>query len=90
VAHLRLKESDRLSAVHSEWKKLGARVEELPDGLVVYGGKPLTGTIVDPHDDHRLAMSLAVIGLRVRALTIANETCVSKSFPGFWKLWDTL
>jgi 3-phosphoshikimate 1-carboxyvinyltransferase len=69
---------------------MGGKVEEMPDGLVVSGGNRLTGTLVDPHDDHRLAMSLAVIGLRVPGVTIENEMCVSKSFPLFWELWDSL
>ncbi len=90
VAHIRLKESDRIGAVAAEWKRLGARVEELPDGLVVEGGLPLKGASVDPHHDHRIAMSLAVIGLRVPGLVITDKTCVNKSFPTFWDLWDAL
>ena len=90
VPHLRLKESDRLAAVACEWNKLGARVEEFEDGLVIHGGRKLTGTTVDPHDDHRLAMSMAVIGLRVPGIKIADEGCVAKSFPQFWDLWDRL
>lgn len=90
VAHLRLKESDRLKVVAAEWKRLGARVEELSDGLIIEGGRPLKGTVVDPHDDHRIAMSLAVVGLKVPRLMIANEACVNKSFPTFWELWNTL
>jgi 3-phosphoshikimate 1-carboxyvinyltransferase len=65
-------------------------VEELDDGLIIHGGKGLTGTLVDPHDDHRLAMSLSVVGLRVPGIVIKNETCVNKSFPQFWELLDGL
>jgi len=90
VSHLRHKESDRLRAVALEWRRLGGRVEELPDGLIIHGGGPLSGAVVEPHDDHRLAMSLAVVGLRVPGIKIKNETCVNKSFPGFWDLWDGL
>jgi 3-phosphoshikimate 1-carboxyvinyltransferase len=90
VPHLRLKESDRLEAVHLEWEKLGGRVVELNDGLIVYGGDSLTGRTVNPHDDHRLAMSLAVIGLRVPGVKITQQDCVNKSFPGFWGLWEQL
>lgn len=89
IAHLRLKESDRLRAVAAEWRRLGAQVEELPDGLIIEGDHPLQGTIMDPHDDHRIAMSLAVVGLRVPNLVIPNKACVNKSFPTFWELWDT-
>ena len=90
VPHLRLKESDRLAAVACEWNRLGGKLEELEDGLVIHGGRKLTGTTVNPHDDHRLAMSLAVIGLRVPGIKIADEGCVAKSFPQFWDLWDRL
>ncbi len=90
VPHLRHKESDRLQAVRLEWERLGAQIEELPDGLIIHGGVPLSGTVVDPHDDHRLAMSLAVVGLRVPGVKIRDEGCVRKSFPQFWELWARL
>jgi 3-phosphoshikimate 1-carboxyvinyltransferase len=87
VSHLRFKESDRLGAIASEWRRLGGRIEELADGLVIHGGGPLSGTIVDSHEDHRIAMSLAVVGLRIPEVSIRGEGCVNKSFPGFWDLW---
>jgi 3-phosphoshikimate 1-carboxyvinyltransferase len=90
VAHLRIKESDRIASVVKEWKSLGARIEEQPDGLIIEGATPLSGAKVDPHNDHRLAMSLAVIGLRVPGVRIQNEACVIKSFPNFWELWEKL
>jgi 3-phosphoshikimate 1-carboxyvinyltransferase len=90
VSHLRHKESDRLKAVASEWNRLGGRAEELSDGLIIHGGTPLIGTIVDPHDDHRIAMSLAVVGLRVPGIKIQNEGCVEKSFAQFWDIWDKI
>jgi 3-phosphoshikimate 1-carboxyvinyltransferase len=90
VHHLRLKESDRLHAIAREWNRLGGKVEEIDDGLIIHGGTKLSGTTVDPHDDHRLAMSLAVVGLKVPGVKIRNEGCVEKSFPQFWELWDTL
>ena len=90
VPHLRHKESDRLKAIALEWQKLGGRVDEMADGIVIHGGKKLAGTLLDPHDDHRLAMSLAVVGLMIPEITIKNEECVNKSFPCFWKLWDKL
>ena len=90
IAHLRHKESDRIHAVRLEWERLGAEVEELEDGLVIHGDTPLKGCLLDPHDDHRLAMSMAVIGLKVEGVTVQNEGCVAKSFPGFWDLWDGL
>lgn len=90
VSHLRYKESDRLRALALEWNRLGGRVVETDDGLIIHGGRPLSGTLVDPHDDHRLAMSLAVVGLRVPGIRIQEEGCVNKSFSRFWELWDRL
>ncbi len=90
VGHLRIKESDRLRAIAIEWKKIGAKVEETPDGLIIKGDKDLFGALVDPHNDHRIAMSLAIIGSRVPEIRVQNEGCVGKSFPRFWELWDRL
>lgn len=90
VPHVRFKESDRLKAIALEWSKLGGQVEELTDGLVICGGGRLHGGPVESHDDHRLAMSLAVVGLKVPGVKIRNEDCVNKSLPQFWKLWDSL
>ncbi len=90
VPHLRFKESDRLKAVATEWQKLGGKIDELDDGLIIHGRHSLNGGTVDPHDDHRLAMSLAVIGSRIPGIEIKNTNCVAKSFPNFWKLWDNL
>ncbi len=90
VAHLRLKESDRLSSIATEWKKLGAQVHELPDGLVIEGGTRLQPSRVDPHNDHRIAMSLAVISLMLPGMEIVNKACVNKSFPEFWGLWEKM
>ncbi|MBW1998310.1 MAG: 3-phosphoshikimate 1-carboxyvinyltransferase [Deltaproteobacteria bacterium] len=90
VRHLRYKESDRLRSIATEWRRLGVRVEELEDGLIVPGTqRDLKGVQVDPHEDHRIAMSLAVISLMVPGLIIGDKDCVDKSFPGFWQLWQT-
>ncbi len=90
VPHLRHKESDRLHCVATEWQRLGGQIEELSDGLIIHGGGSLSGALVDPHDDHRLAMSLAVVGSRVPGVKIKDEDCVRKSLPQFWDLWDRL
>jgi len=90
VGHLRHKESDRLHAIAVGWERLGARTEELPDGLVIHGGYRLIPTQVDPHNDHRLAMALAVVSLRVPGIVIKDRGCVNKSFPGFWTMWEHL
>ena len=90
VSHLRYKESNRLQAIALEWHRIGGRVEGLADGLIIYGGRGLSGAKMESHNDHRLAMSLAVVGLKVPGITIKDENCVNKSFPQFWELWDRL
>jgi len=85
VAHLRIKESDRLSAVASELKKTGIKVEEKDDGLVIYGGQP-SGAEIETYNDHRIAMAFAVMGLKTGNMKILNPSCVRKSFPNFWDL----
>jgi 3-phosphoshikimate 1-carboxyvinyltransferase len=95
VPHLRIKESDRLAAMASELGRLGAAVEELADGLVVPGrwaeGEPPADPVtVDPHGDHRIAMSLALAGLRRPGVAIARPGVVAKSYPEFWRDLDAL
>ena len=84
VAHIRHKETDRIAAVATELRKLGAAVDEFPDGLRITP-RPLTGCPVDTYNDHRMAMSLALIGLRVPGMVIRNPGCVAKTYPGFWQ-----
>ncbi len=83
VAHIRHKETDRIAAVATELRKLGARVEERADGLTIHP-RPLTGCAVDTYNDHRMAMSLALVGLKVPGVVIRNPGCVAKTYPGFW------
>ncbi len=90
VPHLRIKETDRIAAVATELRRLGAQVEELPDGLRIEGGAPLHGARVETYNDHRIAMSFAVAGLRIEGVEIENPGCVAKSFPNFWELWGEL
>jgi 3-phosphoshikimate 1-carboxyvinyltransferase len=90
VGHLRYKESDRLHALATELSRLGGKVDELSDGLIIYGGEELRGTEVETYNDHRLAMSVAVAGLRIPGVRIKNPQCVDKSFPQFWKFWEKL
>ena len=82
---LRLKESDRLHSTTQMLRALGAEAEELPDGLVIRGGRTLAGGTVDACGDHRIAMSAAVAGGICRgAVTICGSECVQKSYPDFW------
>lgn len=89
VAHLRFKESDRLTDLAGELKKLGVQVNLRKDGLEVEGGGMSAATI-DPHQDHRLAMSFAVARLVCPEIEILDPACVSKSFPNFWKLFEKI
>ncbi|HEY6547290.1 MAG TPA: 3-phosphoshikimate 1-carboxyvinyltransferase, partial [Vicinamibacteria bacterium] len=85
AAELRVKESDRLAALAEGLGRLGAAVEELPDGLVIQGGRRLRGAEVRAHDDHRIAMSLAVAALTAAGVTrIEGAECASVSFPEFY------
>jgi 3-phosphoshikimate 1-carboxyvinyltransferase len=90
VRHLRYKESDRIGDTALELRRIGAKIEEKEDGLIIHGGQKLAGSEIDPHKDHRLAMSLAVAGLRVPGIKITDEKCVDKSFPSFWEMWSKL
>ena len=86
AGELRVKESDRIATVASELSRLGAKIEPLPDGMVIYGGRPLSGTEVDSHFDHRLAMSLAVAGLIAKGETTIKHAQVAQvSYPAFWQ-----
>jgi 3-phosphoshikimate 1-carboxyvinyltransferase len=88
--HLRYKESDRIKDTACELRRIGGQVEELEDGLIIHGGCELSGAEIDPHKDHRLAMSLAVAGIKVPGIRILDEHCVDKSFPSFWDMWDNM
>lgn len=85
AGELRLKESDRVSTMATELKKMGVIVEEYPDGLAIEGPAELSGTSVESHGDHRIAMALSVAGLIADGITtINNASCVDISFPGFY------
>lgn len=89
VSHLRYKESDRLAALTEELRKLGSSVGAEEDALVIEPAA-LHGAQLDTYDDHRLAMSFAIIGLRVPGISIENPRCVKKSFPAFWREFEKL
>lgn len=84
VAHIRHKETDRIAALATELRKFGAEVEERADGLTITP-RPLTGCAVDTYNDHRMAMSLALVGLKVPGVVVRNPGCVAKTYPGFWQ-----
>jgi 3-phosphoshikimate 1-carboxyvinyltransferase len=82
---LRVKESDRITALVSGLRALGADADELPDGFHVRGRKPLAGGTVDAHDDHRLAMAFAIAALAARGpVTIDGARIAAVSYPSFF------
>ncbi len=82
--HVRHKETDRLHAMAKELSKMGAKIKERPDGLVIEGGK-LQGAKVSGHHDHRIVMALTVAGLIAGDTRIDTAESVSISYPGFFK-----
>ena len=83
---LRVKESDRIGATVKELSKLGADMEELPDGMVIHGGRELKGGECHSHHDHRLAMTLGIAGLVAQGETVVHGAeAVDASYPGFWQ-----
>jgi 3-phosphoshikimate 1-carboxyvinyltransferase len=90
LASLRVKETDRVQAITKELTKLGVGVEEGSDFWVIHPPAEghFQGATIDTYDDHRMAMSFAVAGLRVSGLTINNPGCVAKTFPDFWNRWE--
>ncbi|QDU63896.1 3-phosphoshikimate 1-carboxyvinyltransferase [Planctomycetes bacterium Pan216] len=89
VAHVRVKETDRLKALATEIRKTGTEVIEHPDGLDIHPGQ-LQGATFDTYDDHRMAMSLALLGLRVPGVVIRNPGCTSKTYPDYFRDLATL
>ena len=84
AAELRVKESDRLAAMAEGLAAMSARIEELPDGLIITGPSSLRGATVSSHGDHRVAMALAIAGLVAEGETVIEDTdCIATSFPGF-------
>lgn len=89
IAHLRLKECDRLEALTNELAKAGIATEAVGEDLAITGGTP-HGARIATYDDHRIAMSFAILGLAVPGIGIENPACVGKSFPGFWTALEGL
>ena len=83
VAHIRHKETDRLAALATELRRVGAEVTEFADGLTITP-RPLHGAEIETYNDHRMAMSMALIGLRVPGIVIKNPGCVAKTYPHFF------
>jgi 3-phosphoshikimate 1-carboxyvinyltransferase len=89
VGHIRHKETDRIGDLARELRKLGATVEERPDGLTIIPGT-LRGAAVETYRDHRMAMSLALVGLRTPGVVILDPGCTAKTYPRYFEDLDAL
>jgi 3-phosphoshikimate 1-carboxyvinyltransferase len=85
VGHIRHKETDRIGALAAELRKLGATVEEQPDGLWIIPPDRIKPAEIATYNDHRMAMSLALVGLREPGVVILDPGCVAKTYPRFWE-----
>lgn len=91
ASRLRIKECDRITCMREELEKMGAQIEEYEDGMTIHGVDHLNGAVVDSHNDHRVAMALAIASLKtIGAITILSAECVTKSFPHFWQVFEEL
>ncbi|MEA3056619.1 MAG: 3-phosphoshikimate 1-carboxyvinyltransferase [Actinomycetota bacterium] len=89
IGFIRRKETDRIGNTVAELRKLGIEAREEADGFVVRPGAPMPG-LVATYDDHRMAMSFALLGLRAQGIELAEPACDGKTFPGFWSTLDSL
>jgi len=89
---LRVKESDRIATTAEELSKLGAKIQEMPDGMVIHGSRSLRGALCRSHNDHRLAMAIAIAGLITTGeqTRVHQDNAVCISYPTFWEDLDKL
>lgn len=86
AAELKVKESNRIDVMVDNLKKMGADIEATEDGMIIRGGRPLHGAVIDSHLDHRVAMSFAVAAMNAEGGTeITGAECVDISYPGFYE-----
>jgi 3-phosphoshikimate 1-carboxyvinyltransferase len=85
VAHNRVKETDRISDLACELRRLGARVEEFEDGLTIHPPARILPAAIETYHDHRMAMSLALVGLRAEGIIVKDPACTAKTYPGYWE-----
>lgn len=84
IGHIRHKETDRINALANEIRKIGGLVEEFPDGITIHPAE-LHGAEIETYNDHRIAMSFAIAGLKIPGITICNPSCVAKTYPDFFE-----
>lgn len=90
VGSLRVKETDRLAALAAELGRMGVETDVWEDGITIRSQRTPVAARIETYNDHRMAMSFALAGLRVEGVQIANPGCVSKTFPGFFDAWGRL
>ncbi|MCJ7435338.1 MAG: 3-phosphoshikimate 1-carboxyvinyltransferase [Anaerolineales bacterium] len=90
IASARVKETDRIRATCSQLARLGVRVEEHKDGMTIYPCERFNSAVIQTYNDHRMAMAFSLIGLRIPGVTIENPSCVSKTFPNYFEVLETL
>ncbi|HSA99542.1 MAG TPA: 3-phosphoshikimate 1-carboxyvinyltransferase [Anaerolineales bacterium] len=90
IAFIRAKETDRVHAVCTELSRLGVRVEEHEDGMTIHPAEKIRPAVVQTYNDHRMAMAFSLIGSRTEGVVIENPACVSKTFPNFFEVLETL
>jgi len=90
IASARVKETDRVHATCTELARLGVQVEEHEDGMTIYPCQTFKPANIQTYNDHRMAMAFSLIGLRFDGVTIENPACVSKTFPNYFEVLETL
>lgn len=90
IASSRLKETDRVAATCSELRRLGVKVDEHTDGMTIHPSRRIKPTTIHTYDDHRMAMAFSLVGLKVPRIEIENPGCVSKTFPDYFEVLETL
>jgi 3-phosphoshikimate 1-carboxyvinyltransferase len=90
IASARVKETDRVHATCVELDRLGVQVEEHEDGMTIYPCQTFKAASIQTYNDHRMAMAFSLIGLRFDGVTIENPGCVSKTFPNYFQVLDSL
>jgi 3-phosphoshikimate 1-carboxyvinyltransferase len=90
IEHVRFKETDRITDLAAELRRFGAIVEERRDGLRIVPPSTLIPATVKTYDDHRMAMSFAIIGLRLPGVVICDPDCTRKTFPNFFNVLESL
>jgi 3-phosphoshikimate 1-carboxyvinyltransferase len=90
ISSSRLKETDRISAICAELCKIGIQTVEHNDGMTIFPASKFQSAKINTYNDHRMAMAFSLIGLRIPGISIENPGCVSKTFPNFFEVLETL